>query len=131
MPPDVRLEAACRNCHCGILFSLRSASMAPSLIEMDLDIWRWGIRQRGVPSNHKGHLMLEKGDFSRFSLLCHWYYWLDVHGQGMAVDFPLKAKPLLTWSANHYCVSGRDLDLVQAPRVPVEKNSFFFLKNGL
>ena len=98
--------------------------MPPAYVKMHLDIWRWGTRPRGVPSNHRGHVMLEKEGISRFPLPFHWYYWLDIHGQGMAVDFPLKAKPLLLMSANHYCVSGQDL--VQAPRVPTENIAVSF-----
>ena len=102
--------------------------MQPTYIEMDLDIWRWGTRDKGVPSDHKGHFMLGKEDFTRFPLPCHRYYWLDVHGQGMAVDFPVKTKTLLTWSPKHFVAGGQDL--VQAPRVPIEKLVISFSKRA-
>jgi len=73
--------------------------------------------------------LYSKHDFERFTALPeHWWYYLDEHGEGRAVDFPIKIKPLLTWSpAHHIKRAGR---LVKAPRFPIEKLSVTMVKRA-
>ena len=73
--------------------------------------------------------MYSKHDFERFTALPeHWWYYLDEHGEGRAVYFPIKIKPLLTWSlAHHIKRAGR---LVKAPRVPIQKLSVTMMKRA-
>ena len=47
--------------------------------------------------------MYGKEDFDRVSMLppdC-WYY-LNEHGEGKKIDFPIKIKPVITWSPKKY-----------------------------
>ena len=71
--------------------------------------------------------MYSKHDFERFTALSErWWYYLDEHGEGKAVDFPIKTKPLLTWSpAPHIRRAGR---LVKAPQFLREKLSVTMVK---
>lgn len=51
-----------------------------------------------------------------------------MHGEGKAVDFPLKIKPVLTWSpAHHYRKGGK---LVQASPFPMEKLCITLIKRA-
>jgi hypothetical protein len=61
-----------------------------------------------------------KNDFGRFKALPdYWWYYLDQHGEGKALDFPIKIKPVVSWSPIQYIVkSGK---FVKASRFPVEK----------
>ena len=94
--------------------------MAPVYISMALDVWRYITHNKGKASQHKGFMLYEKDDFDRFETLpCHWHYCLNVHGEGTAVDFPLKIKPLLSWIPSHYVVDRNKLQI--APKIPVEK----------
>lgn len=86
---------------------------------MELDIWRYVTHKKGKPSQHRGHFLFEKEDLSRLKLSMHWWYYMSEHGEGMAIDFPLKIKPVLSWSPSHYIV--KQGIVCKAPRFPVEK----------
>ena len=64
-------------------------------------------------------MLYDKGDFSRLKLPPYWYYYLNELGQGIAVDFPLKLKTILTYSKKGYMSSSSQIKL--APNFPVEK----------
>lgn len=73
-----------------------------------------------MASDHIGHTMFQCKDFVRLtSLPSHWWYYLDIHGEGMAIVFPLKVKPMLSWSRKH-CIKKAG-SLHEAPRIPIEK----------
>ena len=55
-------------------------------------------------------------------------YYLDLHGQDKAVDFPLKTKPLLSWTPVQYIKENGMLK--QAPQAPVEKVIIHFCKKA-
>ena len=99
---DVRLQEVRR--HGGLASSLKSPRSSLVYVSMDLDIWRYVTYRKGKPLEHKGHIMLEKNDLERLKYLPHqWWSYLNVHGEGLSIDFPMKIKQLLTWSAAHYC----------------------------
>ena len=117
-----RLENATRAFVDGILRTLKS-----SLIEMDLDIWRYVVEGKGERCSHRGHYLYQKQDFSRFcNLPADWWYYLAATGEGKAVDFPIKAKPILAWTPQKYVV--HDGKLVKSPRIPIEKISITFAR---
>ena len=61
-----------------------------------------------------------KNDFSKFKYLpSNWLYNLDDDGNGTAVDFTLKAKPILLWSPKTFLKT--DKGMVEAKRFPIEK----------
>ena len=98
-------------------------------INIDHDVWRYLVRQKGVPSEHKGYFLYQKTDFDRFATLsAHWDYCLDAHGQGVTIDFPLKAKPALSWTADHYFTEQGKLKL--APKIVIEKVHIVFAKKA-
>ena len=119
-PSDDVLLESCREFAVGVVSCLKSASFSPIYLPMRLDVWRFVVHQRGKESNHRGHLMLEKNDVSRLKFLPNnWWYFLNENGEGKAVDFPIKVKPVLSWSPLTFeLCKGK---LCQAPRMPLEK----------
>ena len=70
---------------------------------MDLDVWRYITSGKGRPAEHKGHTMFEKGEFVRFDGLPeNWSYTLNQLGEGVKVKFPIKAKPIISWSKSTF-----------------------------
>ena len=87
---------------------------------MGLDVWRFVTCGKGVASEHCGNHLFEKDDLARFKYLPEdWWYYLNQDGEGVAVDFPLKARPVLSWSPQKF--TQKDGKLVKAPRFPIEK----------
>jgi hypothetical protein len=96
---------------------------------MDLDIWRYVTYNKGTESNHRGHVLFEKEDFTRLRHLpVNWWYYFNNHGEGRAIDFPLKAKPVLSWSPAHFFK--KDGKLCLASRFPMEKISITIVKRA-
>lgn len=128
-PDKSRFEQACRNFLHAIQSGLKSESVGPFYVDIDLDVWRYVTRNKGEKSNHKGHTLYRREDFQRFEGLPNdWYFVLNQHGEGISIDFPLKAKPLVSWTLSKFIIkSGK---LVKAPRVPIEKVVIFFAKQA-
>lgn len=119
-PSEQRLMNAGRDFFSAVVSYLKSKTLASIYIDMELDVWRFIMHNKGIPSQHKGHMMYEKDDFVRFGTLpSHWYYVLNEHGEGTTIDFPVKAKPVLSWTASHYIVKNGKLEM--APKIPIEK----------
>ena len=62
-------------------------------------MWRYVTHEKGTPSEHRGHTLLEKDDLTRMKYLPD-NYAVDENGSGVEIDFPIKAKPVLSWSPN-------------------------------
>lgn len=123
MPPiaDERLQRASSQICCGISTALRTQRVHPCYIPIDLDIWRYVTNGQGQPSEHSGHVLLQQNELSRFKHLPQdWWYHLNSDGDGVAIDFPFKAKPILSWSAKKLIKDGSG-NLVEAKRHPIEK----------
>ena len=103
--------------------------MAAVVTNMDLDVWRYLTSNRGAASEHKGYTLYQKEDFGRFETLpSDWYCCLNEHGEGKGIDFPIKAKPMVSWSPSRYCkMNGK---LQKAPRIPIEKVSLHFVRKA-
>lgn len=126
-PKDERLERACRDFTHAVSSSLKSKSFATVYASMELDVWRYIMFGKGIPSQHKGHMLYEKEDFCRFhGLLDNWYYTMNQHGEGFKVDFPIKVKPVLTWTNSNFVAKNDKLQV--APKIPLEKISISFAK---
>ena len=120
MPDSYRLEAAGRSFHQAILTKLKGTSIAPEDAHIDLDVQRYLWRCRGIVSEHKGCKLYQKEDFIRFTSLAEsWWYFLDVHGQGTAVDFPIKLRPMLTWTPAHFIKQNGKVQ--KAPRLQLKE----------
>ena len=112
-----------------MLTSVKGKSSAPVDVQIDFDVQRYLWGDRGVVSEHPGYKLYSKEDFFRFTTLPEsWWYYLDVHGQGKSVDFPLKMKSLLSWTpVQHIKDNGI---LKQAPQAPLEKVIIHFCKKA-
>lgn len=118
-----------RNFYHAMLTSVKGKSSAPVDVQIDFDVQRYLWGDRGVVSEHPGYKLYNKEDFFRFTTLPEsWCYYLDLHGQGKAVDFPLKMKPLLSWTPVQYIKENGMLK--QAPQAPVEKVIIHFYKKA-
>lgn len=74
----------------------------------------------GKKSQHRGQFLFQLEDFVRLKdLPLHWWYYISEHGEGMAVYFPIKVKPILSWSPFHYYFSNGKV--CKAQRFPLEK----------
>ncbi len=115
-------EAGC-NFAAGILSALKTVSIFPFYIHMKLNVWRYITYKKGTASQHQGHVLYSKEDFQWFKTLPnHWWYCVDKHGEGKAVDFPIKIKAVLSWSpVQHISKSGK---LIKAPRYPAKVLNF-------
>ena len=83
---------------------------------------------KGVQSEHVGYKLYEKPDFCNLNLPRAWWYYLDHNGEGRAINFPMKIKPVLLWSPRHYNVQNRDV--MEAERMPIEKAKIHFSKRA-
>lgn len=128
-PDKTRFEQACRNFLHAIQTGLKSKSAGTIYVDMDLDVWRYITCNQGEKSSHKGHTLFEREHFHRFEgLPDDWYFILNQHGEGISIDFPLKAKPLVSWTSSKYILENGKL--VLAPKVPKEKIVIFVAKRA-
>ena len=102
------------------LHCLSSVVLYDTATKKCLDVWRYISYRKGTASQHRGHVLYSKHDFARLTTLPeYWWYYLNQHGEGVAVDFPIKIKPVLTWSpVQHVKKAGK---LVKASQFPIEK----------
>ena len=97
---------------CWIDKRLKKSTLIPNIHKHGLDVWRYVTCGKGVAS--------EKDDLIRFRYLPEdWWYCINSDGEGVAVDFPLKARPVLSRSQQKFTV--KDGKLVKAARFPIEK----------
>lgn len=108
---------------------LKSKSLASNgYIEIDHDIWRYVTKGKGIASEHKGHFLYQKEDFSRLSILpSDWWYYFNQHGEGRKINFHLKAKAVLHWSSKKHVLNGAKVE--EGSRFPIEKISISFARD--
>lgn len=116
-PSQPRLEEAARQFYTGTLSALKSSSVSPIYIPMDLDIWRYIVQDKGKDSEHKGFKLYDLEDMQKLNTLPkYWWYYLNQHGEGQAVKPPMKIKPVLSWSpATNIIYNGRVVEGASAP----------------
>lgn len=94
---------------------------------MDGDVRRYVSHNKGRNSNHRGFKLYEKDDLRLFKELPdNWWYTVDKHGEGYAIDFPMKIKPLPT-STTSSCI-WKNNSIVDGPRMPIEKLCIVIVK---
>jgi hypothetical protein len=74
----------------------------------------------------------KKNEFDRFApfLPTHWFYVMDLHGEGTVVDFLIRVRPFLSKSGAKNFIVGEDGNLTNAPIVYSEKLSIYFVKRA-
>lgn len=82
---------------------------------MDLDVWQFTVHGKGEASEHRGHTLYNQDEFG--ITLSRWYH-INNNGEGIAIDFPFKAKPVLSWSSTTFIKKDK---LLKAARMPVER----------
>ena len=83
---------------------------------------------KGIASEHKGYKMYNLDDFSKLELPDTWWYYLDHHGEGKAIQFPIKMKSVLSWTPKRFVF--KDGLLKQAKRLPIEKAKIHFCRRA-
>ena len=65
--------------------------------------WGWtNVYGRGEVSKHRGYKLYKKMDFVALKYLPeNWWYHVNKSGEGIAVDFPMKVRPVLSWSSEN------------------------------
>lgn len=84
--------------HAAILENLASKSMSATVIPFRHDVFQYLFRGKGKKSQDLENLLLEKQDFSRCSFPRDWDKLLDKLGDGIKVDFPIKARIFISRS---------------------------------
>ena len=116
-----RLQSASASFLQGILSILKSNAVKGTYstdIRIDHDIIRYGFNGKGKKTADGAAMLYGKNYFTRFELPPYWYYYLNQLGEGIAVDFPVKVKTVLTYSRKRHMFTS----IMQiAPNFPVEK----------
>ena len=99
-PSQQQLHIASSQIYQGILSGLKSKSTNPMYIVTDLDIWRYVSHGKCQDSNHKSFKLFTQDDLSRLPLPGQWWWYINIHGEGHAIEPPLKIKPILRQSRN-------------------------------
>ena len=108
--------------HAAILENLASKSTSPSIIPFRHDVFQHLFRGKGKRSKDLGNLLLEKQDFSRCSFPSDWDKLIDNLGDGVKVDFPIKARLFISRSPKNHTVS-KEKAIIPSPRYYIEKLS--------
>ena len=74
---------------------------------MDHDIVRYVIRRKDKKAHDGVSILYEKDDFSRLELPQYWWYYLNELREGIAVDFPIKLKTVLTYLKHRHAMHAR------------------------
>lgn len=124
-PESKRIDECCLFFQSNILQGLKSSGVdAHVYVPFYLDVWRYLSRDRGSLSSREN-------DFDRFACLpSQWYYFLNQHGEGVAIDFPVKVRPFFSRSAAKDFVVGYDGTLKKAAILYCEKLSVYFVKRA-
>ena len=107
---------------------LKSRSRLPVRLFFRGDVFRFLFAGKGV--SREGWTFLEKNDFNALYFPLGWDSWVDSHGQGMRIFYPVRVKTFISWSPKKYDL---DRDGVSAllPRAYQENISFNFTKIAL
>lgn len=79
---------------------LKSRSRLPVRLFFRGDVYRFLFPGKGV--TREGWTFFEKDDFNPVYFPLGWDSWVDSHGQGMKVFYPLRVKTFISWSPKKY-----------------------------
>lgn len=116
-----RVQSASASFLEGILSILKSNAVKviySAEITIDHDVLRYILNGKGKRAADGVSMFYEKNDFARFELPHYWYYCLNELGQGIAVDFPVKLKNVLTNLKKRFISCSGQVKLAQT--FPVE-----------
>ena len=92
---------------------------------MELYTCRFWFAGRGESIGSKGDVLLCEDDFIKLGLPNNWHIWTDKNNQGYKVDFPIKLRPILTFSPKNAATSSRiplEKIWIDFAKVPVDLN---------
>lgn len=113
-PCNERLQMADSNFYSAILIYLKGNNFATFYASIEIDIWRYISYDKGKGCEQHGYKLYDLNYLDLFSSLPnHWWYYLDCHGQGRAINFPIKVKPVLSWTPRHFISNNSKLSLLQ------------------
>ena len=124
----IEIQDATEALHWGILEHLKSKSQLPTVISFKHTHFNYLFKNKGQKSNDSGHILLEKEDFSRCHFPNQWDMIVDMLGDGVKNDFPVKVRLFLSWSPKNHTMTGESV--VPLPRYWPEKLSISFCKGA-
>ncbi|CAB4012183.1 Hypothetical predicted protein [Paramuricea clavata] len=127
-PEQKRIEQSSRNFFEAISKCLKSKSVLSTDANIDLDVQRWMWQGKGIASEHKGYKLYNLHDFCNLDLPETWWYYLDHHGEGKALNFRIKMKSILSWTPKRFIFE--DGQLKQAKRLPIIRVKIHFCKRA-
>lgn len=127
--PDEIIQDSRDALACGILEQLKSRSILPTVIPFRHDVFRYFFGGKGEKSNQRGAVLLQKSDFQACNFPNNWDRVMDSIGDSLAIDFPIKLRPFLSWSPKTYEL--RDGQVIPSPRYRPEKLSISMCKIAL
>ena len=111
----------------GVLHLQKSKVMGNGYINLDLDCWHTSPKGKGHHQSIGAIISMIGVILVAFQcyLLTGWYY-LNEHGEGKKVDFPMKIKAVIGWSPKKHFFDGNKL--VTGSRFPIERLSVYFAR---
>ena len=107
---------------------LKSRSRLPVRLFFRGDVFRFLFTGKGVI--REGWTFFEKDDFNAVYFPLGWDSWVDSHGQGMKVFYPMRVKTFISWSPKKYEMGVGGIPVL-LPRAYQENISFNFTKVAL
>lgn len=109
-----------------ITLKLKSKSNSSLSFHFNHDCFRFLLGGKGRPTQDGKGVLLDKADFASLNLPLGWDQCLDKNGDGVAIQYPVRIDPHLSWSAQR--LASYNGELVDKPRMPLEKLTIDFVR---
>ena len=103
----------------GILKCKRHCLLYSATVDIEHDILRYVFQNKGQATPDGKFMLYQKNDFARLKLPEYWDYYLDVLGQGVKINFPVKLRSKLCFVQKRYIA--KDKKVEKGPFIPREK----------
>lgn len=120
-PPKREVHDCCSNLMHAIKDSLKCGCTRKNdfTVNFRLDCFKVLFDGKGRDDRSRRGCLYELSDFPDSFFNKNWYKFLDKHGEGYEVDFPIRMKPGLKWNSNGFCKLDSG-ELICAPKTFTE-----------
>ena len=111
-----------------VAYALKASKVRQTLtVEFRQDVYSHHFRRKGYEQG--SWKVLEKDDFPHqfFFHPSHWDKFLDQHGQGTKIHYPVKVRHYISWSPKGFAKNQNE-NIMEAPRGYQEKLSLKIIK---
>jgi hypothetical protein len=112
-----------------ILSKLKSRSRTPTVMDFDHDCWRLLFHGKGKSKQKMLFKFYEREDFASCNFSAKWDQYLNKHGDGVKIKFPIKMKIHLSHSPKVFI--SHDNELIPGKRMYLERLTFDFVREPL